>query len=970
MNYTRADRFFIEFCSTEESQLKKRFSLDKILQNTVKFEKSNEKYDFGLTLPTNGQILLWLTSRILPGLGRSNTKDDILRQCALDLICVWQKAQCYPKSLKPVKKQLETFWNDFNIRRKKPFTNQYPLNVLFNIVSEKRGKDFDQEFYDDQISKRMREMQKKINPSFMKEQEQTDRARTASDRRKQLQYMTDAEMEEDKIDQDDDEDIELQSLTDSPEKDSSEIFEIEDDRSLPSKQLITRSRSAQGSRLSFHHDAFPKESLENKCRCGMDCHLHKPDFVELGIQTFDIGVRKEKDYEDERNWPLRPVRGLKGRDGKNTQIDEKIFVLVCQVASTCNISIPASLNAVEIVANFFKNPWHQSKGPPKAKVDDTVTQQPVHLTSGRLNEVNIDNFLLPKPQTVREKESLLALGTEREVGFELLRSESATLHDDGTRKRQISGCIHGNQLTIDGVSRYLPPRLLTTENSQTVVENISTLLSRLSVLTGHDKATVWKKITALMTDLASENHLLAEKIADHIQSPDIPGMPWCNLHTCLAWDRDLSLFHENLESQLGHDKLKASLHQISDKKKVKNNLSAQAKDLVLKFFAMDNSSKPWSRAEQFCIFEEERGRRNDVWLMKEGRFGRQCLASLKCLDILESALDYLKHDKQCQNEVSRLLRSLLPSPVVHFEWTIEALVGYHLMEPFLGIMLDKQPRPTHSQLRVIFQNLYKQMMVPIPGLKFSSVQQHALPALADGFTRKYKKSWMESFQKHLETYNSSKVESAVQLVMKQHAATLSRQRGVQYEFGPEYEEYAAKSAAGIWEQTHLRPLSEMFTEEQLDATPIDNKVGENYFGQLTNQLHSKGGQAFKAIGERLVLKSNSDIAFIEGAEQMLKDKKLKSMKQKVETIEADWSNAQKDVMSSTLSKNAPEADLLAKEQSKNKLLSLCLENGRRLGYNAPVSSQDDVNMMFNKIQKFSEKDQLSDQLFDNVKPKR
>ena len=287
---------------------------------------------------------------------------------------------------------------------------------------------------------------------------------------------------------------------------------------------------------------------------------------------------------------------------------------------------------------------------------------------------------------------------------------------------------------------------------------------------------------------------------------------------------------------------------------MKNNLSAQAKDLVLKFFAMENSSKPWSHAEEFCVFEEEKGRRNDVMLMKEGRFGRQCLASLKCLDILESAVDYLKKDKQCQNEVSRLLRSLLPCPVVHFEWTIETLVGYHLMEPFLGIMLDQQPRPTHSMLKVIFQNLYKQMSEPFEGISFSSVERQALPALMDGFSRQYKKSWMESFRNHLEKYDADKVESVMRTLMRQLAATLSRQRGVQYEFGPEYEEYTAQKAAGVLESSHLRPLSEIFTEEQLEATPIDNKVGENYFGQLTDQLRRKGGSAFKAIGERLVLK--------------------------------------------------------------------------------------------------------------------
>ena len=47
------------------------------------------------------------------------------------------------------------------------------------------------------------------------------------------------------------------------------------------------------------------------------------------------------------------------------------------------------------------------------------------------------------------------------------------------------------------------------------------------------------------------------------------------------------------------------------------------------------------------------------------------------------------------------------------------------------------------------------------------------------------------------------------------------------------------------------------------------------------------------------------------------------------------------------------------DASKNKVLSLCLENGRCLGYNAPVSLQDDVYMMFNKIKKLNEQDQLS-----------
>ena len=92
--------------------------------------------------------------------------------------------------------------------------------------------------------------------------------------------------------------------------------------------------------------------------------------------------------------------------------------------------------------------------------------------------------------------------------------------------------------------------------------------------------------------------------------------------------------------------------------------------------------------------------------------------------------------------------------------------------------------------------------------------------------------------------------------------------------------------------THIKPLSELFTEEQMKSVPIDNKVRENYFGQMTNQSRAKGGQSFKAVGERLVLQSNADIAFGEGAENMLKDKELKKKCKEVEKIEAQWSKAQ------------------------------------------------------------------------------
>ena len=175
-------------------------------------------------------------------------------------------------------------------------------------------------------------------------------------------------------------------------------------------------------------------------------------------------------------------------------------------------------------------------------------------------------------------------------------------------------------------------------------------------------------------------------------------------------------------------------------------------------------------------------------------------------------------------------------------------------------------------------------------------------------------------------------------LMKQLAATLSRQRGIEYEFGPEFKEYLEKKASETLGESHLKPLSEVFTEEQLRSIPVHNKTGENYFGLMSEQLRSKGGSAFRAISDRLVLKSSSNPAFGKDAANMLNDKELKSKQQEINKIEADWSSAQKEIMKSKLSLSDAETDKLAREQSKNKLLAQCVENGRKHKYIAPLSS--------------------------------
>ena len=108
-----------------------------------------------------------------------------------------------------------------------------------------------------------------------------------------------------------------------------------------------------------------------------------------------------------------------------------------------------------------------------------------------------------------------------------------------------------------------------------------------------------------------------------------------------------------------------------------------------------------------------------------------------------------------------------------------------------------------------------------------------------------------------------------------------------------------------------------------------------------------------------MLSSNADLAFTNDAEKMLQEKELKSQKKQVDKIKADWFKAQKDIMKAKIDVTDSKAVILAQEQSINKFIVQCAENGRNHNYHGPVTSQDDVNLMFAKIQKFSEHDKLS-----------
>ena len=107
------------------------------------------------------------------------------------------------------------------------------------------------------------------------------------------------------------------------------------------------------------------------------------------------------------------------------------------------------------------------------------------------------------------------------------------------------------------------------------------------------------------------------------------------------------------------------------------------------------------------------------------------------------------------------------------------------------------------------------------------------------------------------------------------------------------------------------------------------------------------------------LRTSSDLAFGNEGANMLKDKELKAKQKEVHQIEADFSKSQKEIMKAKLALTDSEADKLARDMAKNKLISLCVQNGTKHKYIAPLSSLAEVKKCYDRIKKLSEANQLT-----------
>ena len=372
------------------------------------------------------------------------------------------------------------------------------------------------------------------------------------------------------------------------------------------------------------------------------------------------------------------------------------------------------------------------------------------------------------------------------------------------------------------------------------------LLDRLATATKVEVEDKWRSITAIVSDLCKVNKKLAAEIQAMIGSEWMPGQAFCNLHFTLAIPEGIKGILVNYQSHIGADKLfpKTVNFEMNMEDKL---VLIQILDCWMRLTSIRWQAKPWNKYKSFTDYAEKRGYRNVGHMIHANRFGEfeeRCAGGVYLSDVW---MEWLETYSDVRNQLACYLRTVSNlMEMSKFLWSGAALIGIHLTNPFMSMLLDHKvtPRQLLSILPSLHEDLskYHGSMTNMESCALPSMKNYYLNPFEDA-TSPYGVPVCRKLQVSCDT---TLMDSYLKQVSQSLAVILKRQRGDQYGFGDDKES-----------ELHI---TKNMDEKMLDDPDATNtKSIENYFGNLDREIRKAGGQGFDKCCDDLIIKYGRDL---------------------------------------------------------------------------------------------------------------
>ena len=460
--------------------------------------------------------------------------------------------------------------------------------------------------------------------------------------------------------------------------------------------------------------------------------------------------------------------------------------------------------------------------------------------------------VLPCRSSVEEMRRNYALAAEKSTAELLLglgSGSSATHHGDSTT-RSMTGKIFTLPLTVgNNLHLNLPVQKLSSERAEDVADVYQLSYDRMSVLTSQPSAAFFQAIDAFMTDSAAEMRNFIPILKERFESEHDPTRLECVLHTTLGFSNSALQVLSSLEQSIGPNNLYGSAKCHDANNVVKSTVNA-----ILKFVSPQYAQKPYNLKAEFDALLHSKGKSNDSFSLRSHRFGALEKASIVAIYHWNDVKDLCERVEN-RNDLIIFLRTVMDCQFIHQMILALALVGLHIIEPFIELVQSSSHTDLLQRLPLLFVDLQNHEHF---GRNSTQVSSCVLPTLRSAFHQVqekgvYKKRWLEVLQTEIDLLDDAGLEcvqNVLGLISFFNAKTLQRQRGSAYGFadsnGPKKDDVSA------------------IPQDKAAKMPVTNLRAENEFGSIDILLGRLRTTSVRLVSDHRVLSTSGGMVYGSG----------------------------------------------------------------------------------------------------------
>ena len=489
----------------------------------------------------------------------------------------------------------------------------------------------------------------------------------------------------------------------------------------------------------------------------------------------------------------------------------------------------------------LKSVYHMSQNQAEAAIIETANKMFGRKWKYHDKSEVIDVDTLPESRNTRlAGKSLEALALSAIVKEIMNSNEKVTVtySDDGSRK-QGAGAFTVQGITINRQHRALPTLSVASESKDNLADLKLTTLNILQAASGVDKNVLFEKIDFVITDQTAHNFGVEDILAEQLNSEKVPAHLFCNVHPSLMFNRVLVKHWARIENVIGRDKIYSNF--LVNATTNASSVTEQALDCTTRLINHDFDHKPWNKSSEFDVHISPK--QNKSVSLKDERFNRLTLTCAITLFHFNDVSTFLEKYEHVTNQLACIVRCFLELDFLKIMYCVGALIGLHLVEPFLSLTTSTDTR--YSKLIPAFKGLYHDLKETEP-CRLLNVEQPAFNfvSIARFKQSKYDDDICKAIFQVCEEHKAE-ITKILRLLLPALAEAFQKQKGDIFGFG-DCDEDAQHALATM-------------DPEKLDQAPIHNLEAERSVGFVNYELSRRGAKQLSLASSSQVKAKSSDL---------------------------------------------------------------------------------------------------------------